>query len=151
LLLGIGLSTFAWSVFVLAALWLFAMRWRERWSGNVSPWQFNLVQVLLAGLTVIAVGTLVFSGIRESLLGVPDMGVAGPGSGGNSFSWFLDQTESALPKPRVISVPMWVYRALMFAWALWIALALLRWLRWAWGAWKTNGFWRGRVQVPAQR
>ncbi|MGQ0835041.1 MAG: hypothetical protein ACT4O5_09015 [Gammaproteobacteria bacterium] len=148
LLLGIGLSTFAWSVFVLAALWLFAMRLRERWSGNVRPSQFNLVQVLLAGLTVIAVGTLVFSGIRESLLGVPDMGVAGPGSGGNSFAWFLDQTESALPQPRVISAPMWVYRALMFAWALWIAVALLRWVRWSWSAWKSNGFWRGKVQVP---
>jgi hypothetical protein len=39
---------------------------------------------------------------------------------------------------------MWVYRALMFAWALWIAVALLRWLRWAWHAWKVNGIWRGK-------
>jgi len=30
----------------------------------------------------------------------------------------------------VISVPLLVYRLAMLAWALWLALALLRWLRW---------------------
>ncbi len=88
--------------------------------------------------------------MRESLLATPDMGIAGPGSVDDTFGWFLDRTESALPQPRVISVPMWVYRALMFAWALWIVVALLRWLRWAWQAWKTNGIWRGKVlDAPA--
>jgi hypothetical protein len=71
------------------------------------------------------------------------MGVTGPGSGGTSFTWFLDRTESLLPQPTVISLPMWAYRAVMFAWALWLVLALLRWLRWSWQAWKTNGIWRG--------
>lgn len=27
---------------------------------------------------------------------------------------------------------MWLYRGLMLAWALWLALAVLRWLGWAW-------------------
>ena len=43
----------------------------------------------------------------------------------------------------VISLPMWVYRVLMFAWALWIALALSRWLKNAWSAWTSGGMWRG--------
>jgi hypothetical protein len=110
-------------------------------------WRFNTVQVLLAVLTVVAVLTLIFSGIRGSLLGVPDMSVGGPGSGGNTFAWFLDQIDGALPRPLVFSVPMWVYRALMFAWALWIVLALLRWLRWAWAAWRAHGHWRGDALV----
>ena len=50
-----------------------------------------------------------------------------------------------LPSPTVISVPMWIYRLLMFAWAFWIALALARWLRFAWHAWTARGFWRGKV------
>ena len=144
-LLGIGLSTFSWWVFVLVAAWLFIMRWREGWNPQMPAWRFNTLQVLLAVLTVVAVTTLIFSGIRGSLLGMPDMSVGGPGSGSNTFSWFVDQIEGALPRPLVFSVPMWVYRALMFAWALWIVLALLRWLRWAWAAWKANGFWRGEV------
>jgi hypothetical protein len=144
LLLGLGLSTLSWSVLVLVAAWLFALRWRENWSGDVSRWRFNSVQAALALLTVIAVSALVFAGVRQSLLGSPDMGVTGGSSYGTSFDWFLDRTEGPLSTPLVISAPMWVYRALMFAWALWIALALLRWLRWAWQAWKTHGFWRGR-------
>jgi hypothetical protein len=37
---------------------------------------------------------------------------------------------------------MWVYRTLFFAWASWMAFALVRWLRWAFNAWKTGGLWR---------
>lgn len=147
LLLGFGLSTLSWLVLAIVAAWLFAVRWRELWQGEVGRLQFNAVQLLLAVLTVIAVGSLVFSGIRQSLLASPDMGIAGPGSGGNGFAWFLDKTDSTLPRPQVFSAPMWSYRALMFAWALWIVLALLRWLRWTWRAWHTNGMWRGKKVV----
>jgi hypothetical protein len=144
LLLGLGLSTLSWLVFAFVALWLLAMRWREHWKpSDVSVWRFNAVQILLVLLTLSAVATLVFAGIRQSLLASPDMGVAGVGSGDDTFRWFLDQAASGLPRPLIISVPMWVFRAVMFAWALWVVVALARWLRWAWSAWKTNGFWRG--------
>jgi hypothetical protein len=145
LLLGLGLSTLSWWVFLLVALWLFALRWRQDWDGSGPRLRFNSVQVALATLTVLAVGALVFAGVRQSLLASPDMGIAG--AYGGQFNWFLDRVESALPLPQVISAPMWVYRALMFAWALWIALALLRWLRWAWQAWKAKGVWRGEVET----
>jgi hypothetical protein len=71
------------------------------------------------------------------------MGVQGSGSYGSHFSWFLDRSASVLPQPQVISLPMWCYRALMFAWALWLVFALLKWLRGAWQAWKAGGIWRG--------
>jgi len=146
LLLGVGLSTLSWSVLVAVGVWLFLMRWREKWDGSALPqWQFNAVQLLLALFTFFAVSSLVFSGIRYGLLAQPDMGVVGPGSGGNTFAWFMDQTTSALPQPSVISAPMWIYRLLMFAWAFWIAVALVRWLRFAWHAWTAREFWRGRV------
>jgi hypothetical protein len=149
LLLGVGLSTLSWFVLAVVALWLFAVDWRGRWPASVSRWRFNAVQVLLAVLTVFAVAALVFWGIRQSLLAHPDMGVAGPGSYGSRFSWFADRISSALPQPAIFSVPMWVYRSLMFAWALWLVLALLRWLRWTWRACKTNGLWRGQAEVTA--
>jgi hypothetical protein len=142
LLLGLGLSTLSWSILALVAAWLFAMRWRESWRGAVGRRQYNLVQIALAVLTVLAVGTLVFAGIRQSLLASPDMGIAGFKSYGASLSWFVDRTQAALPRPVVMSLPMWAYRVAMFAWALWIATALIRWLRFAWHAWRANGFWR---------
>lgn len=150
LLLGLGLSTLSWSVFALVAVWLFAMRWREHWRvERLVRWRFLLVQSALALLTVVAVGSLVFSGIRYGFLSAPDMGVAGTGSYGNTFAWFHDQIKSALPGTAVYSVPLWVYKLLMFAWALWIALALTRWLRWAWSAW-TQGLSRDSSSVQRE-
>jgi hypothetical protein len=104
LLLGLGLSTLSWGVFFGMALWFFAIRWRERWDGLAPRWQFNAVQVLLALLTFCAISSLVFSGVRYGLLAAPDMGVAGPGSGGNTFTWFVDQTASSLPQPLVVRI-----------------------------------------------
>jgi len=143
LLLGLGLSTQSWSVFSITAAWLLTMRWRETWNAEaVSRHYFNVVQVLLAVFTVLAISLLVFSGIRNGLLSAPDMGVTGPGSGYGGFSWFQDQTAGALEMPSVYSVPMWVYRTLFFVWAGWMAFALVGWLKWAFNAWKTGGLWR---------
>ena len=144
LLLGLGLSTQSWWVFTITALWLIAMKWREGWvAAEVSRRSFNAVQVLLALFTLFAITTLVFSGIRNGLLAAPDMGIADLNYGGGAMWWFLDQTEGVIETPTIISAPMWVYRALFFAWASWMAFALVRWLRWAFNAWKTNGLWRG--------
>lgn len=141
LLLGLGLSTQSWFVFSLTAAWLLLMRWREQRTPGPSALVHNAIQVGLAILTVFAISVLVFSGIRNGLLSAPDMGVTGPGSGYGSFSWFADQTSGPLEAPSIWSVPMWVYRALFFAWASWMAFALVRWLRWAFNAWKTGGLW----------
>ena len=157
LLLGVGLSTISWTVLVLVAVWLLVMRWRERSSGSqaLPRSRFNALQVALAVLTVVAVVSLVFSGVRYGLLATPDMGVTGPGSYQSTYSWFVDRSSSTLPQPTVYSVPMWVYRTIMFGWALWIALALARWLRFAWQAWSTGGYWKtvspGETVQPSPR
>jgi hypothetical protein len=144
LLLGLGLSTQSWWVFSFTAAWLIVMRWREHWQPGeeLSQVRFNAVQLLLALFTVLAISTLVFSGIRNGLLSAPDMGVSGFGSGFGRFVWFQDQTGGALESPSIYSVPMWSYRLLFFVWAGWMAFALVGWLRWAFNAWKTGGLWR---------
>jgi hypothetical protein len=144
LLLGLGLSTQSWFVFALTAAWLVTMRWREGWNPaeDFKRWRFNSVQVVLALFTLVAVVTLVFSGIRNGLLASPDMNVQGADSYGGHYSWFWDRTAGPVDGATVLSVPMWVYRVLFFAWALWMAFALVRWLRWAFSAWKQSGLWR---------
>jgi hypothetical protein len=37
---------------------------------------------------------------------------------------------------------MWLYRAAMLAWALWLANALIGWSRWGLRAWLNGGYWR---------
>lgn len=143
LLLGLGLSTQSWFAFVLIATWLFVMHWRAGWQPDAGRrWRFNLLQLALAAFTIITVFTLLFAGIRTGLLAGPDMNVQGDGSGYGHYGWFQDQTTGAVEGPTIFSVPMWVYRALFFAWAVWMAFALVRWLRWGFDAWKSGGLWR---------
>jgi hypothetical protein len=62
--------------------------------------------------------------------------------------------DSRVPLPGeepVLSVPIFVYRFAMLAWALWLALALLRWLRWGWESLTAGGGWRPlRPAIPPQ-
>jgi hypothetical protein len=144
LLLGLGLSTFSWGVLLIFAAWIFAMKWRSGWDGSVNRRAFNWIQVGLGALSVIALISLV-SAIPFGLLSTPDMRVRGFGSGANTFSWFLDQSSGALPRPAVLNVSLWWYKAAMLAWALWLSFALLRWLPWGWRALAAAGLWRGKI------
>ena len=42
----------------------------------------------------------------------------------------------------MLSVPLWVYRVLILGWALWLAAALVGWLRWGFVCFTTGGAWR---------
>lgn len=133
LLLGLGLSTFAWFTLLVFVAWVFALRWRERWSGTDLRWQRNLVQGSLVLLTVFAIGGLI-AAIPNGLLAQPDMSVRGADSWQQSLSWFFDEVGGVLPRVSALSISLWWYKAAMLAWALWLALALMRWLPWAWRA-----------------
>ena len=142
LLLGVGLSTQSWVVFTVTAIWLLLVRWRERWQpGPDMVFRFNVVQALLA-LFTLYVFTILFSGIRMGLQETPDMGILDQRFGDGRLWWFADHTSGVAAAPTVISAPMGLYRVLFFAWAGWMAFALVRWLRWAFDAWKSHGLWR---------
>ncbi|WP_295436652.1 hypothetical protein [uncultured Thiodictyon sp.] len=131
LLLGIGLSLAQIWVLVLVAGWLLALGLRRQLPTQTPRRRFNLVQVALAVLTV-AAGAGLIGAVSQGLLGAPAMQIMGNGSGNGLLQWYQDRTTGPLPPIWVISVPIWVYRALMLAWALWLALRLLSWLRWGW-------------------
>jgi hypothetical protein len=80
--------------------------------------------------------------IQQGLLGLPEMQIAGNGSSARLLRWYQDIAGDTLPRAWVISVPLLVYRLAMLAWALWVAQALLRWLRWGWGCFTAGGLWR---------
>ncbi|WP_187300578.1 hypothetical protein, partial [Mizugakiibacter sediminis] len=146
LLLGLGFSTFAWSAFALVASWLICLGLRARRAPAERV--FNLVQLGLAALSLIALAVLV-SAVPHGLLGLPDMHVAGNGSTAWALRWFADRGAGALPRAGAFSLPLWAYKLAMLAWALWLANALIGWLRWAFGAWTQGGYWRSRPRRAA--
>ncbi|MGN6328704.1 MAG: hypothetical protein ACTHL5_07170 [Rhodanobacter sp.] len=149
LLLGLGFSAFAWSASALVVLWLILLGLRARASTErFGASTFNLLQAGLAGLTVLALIVLI-GAVPTGLLGLPDMHVAGQGSSAWNLHWFADQSANALPGAGVLSVSLWVYKIAMLAWALWLANALIGWLRWGFEAWTQGGHWRKSAPKPA--
>lgn len=149
LLLGVGLSQVSVAAAAVVVGWLLALGWREARGAAVEEARvFNLAQALLALWTVTALAILFWS-IEQGLLGYPEMQITGNGSSWLLLRWFQDRTGEVLPRPWVLSVPLLVYRAAMLAWALWLAVALLRWLRWGWGCFTAGGVWRRRGLVAA--
>ncbi len=142
-LLGLGFSTFNWPVLAVVVAWLLAAGAREQWRVHIASWRYNTTQVVFATLTVAALLAIVIS-LPVGLLGTPDMHVTGNGSGGNSLAWFADRSDSVLPAATAWSLPLWIYKVLILAWALWLSFALLRWLPWMWRSFVKEGFWHSR-------
>jgi len=140
-LLGVGLTQAPISMAMLVAGWLLALGWRKRHGAGSSDRAFDAFQLLLAAWTAVALVGLAWS-IQQGLLGLPEMQIAGNGSGARLLRWYQDIATDTLPRAWVISVPLLVYRLAMLAWALWLAQALLGWLRWGWGCFTDGGLWR---------
>jgi hypothetical protein len=56
-----------------------------------------------------------------------------------------------LPQAYVRSLPIWVYRAVMLAWALWLAVVVPRWLRWGWNGFIVEGIWKNPIPVVEEK
>jgi hypothetical protein len=142
MLLGIGLTQVPLPLALVVIGWLFLLRWRGSGSFLRLPaWAHNLLQAGLIVATLAALG--VFVGVvAAGLLGSPEMFVRGNGSSSHSLQWFEARSGELLPQPGCVSVSIWWYRFLMLAWALWLAAALIRWLRWAWRQFSTGGCFR---------
>ena len=141
LLLGLGFSTFSWGALVVVVVWLLALHQRSKIGDGLSWWRFDLIQLALIGLTVAALLCLLVA-VPYGLLGSPDMHVVGNGSSAHNLRWFADQSDGPLPQAGVLSLPLFFYRLVMLAWALWLASAIVGWLRWGWQCFTSGELWR---------
>jgi hypothetical protein len=137
---------------IAIAAWLLVMLVRRLATPRLLTFEqrgYNALQAVLALFSVIAVGMFAAS-VPYGLLGEPEMYVAGNGSTAHALSWYQDQAEAGLPEAWVISLPLWLYRVAMLAWSLWLAFALVRWIRWAWECWTAGGAWRRDADVTSR-
>ncbi|MBS1214242.1 MAG: uncharacterized protein H6R26_2859, partial [Proteobacteria bacterium] len=147
LLVGLSQVPLAGGIWVVA--WLFLLGWRERAGARLDDSRFNVLQLALALWSLIAL-LFLFYAVEQGLLGLPDMQVSGNNSSAYTLNWYQDHSGDLLPMPWVVSAPLWTYRVIMLAWALWLAYSLLNWLRWGWQCYSAGGIWRLRPkkEVP---
>lgn len=151
-LLGLGMSTTTWPMMIIVVAWFFALSRRTHLSVAISNDKFNLAQVGIIFLTLLALSAL-FKTVQMSLLfSQPDMMITGNGSYAYDLHWYQDRMDGQLPSGWVMSLPMWAYRLAMLCWSLWLTFALMKWLRWGWQQFSTNGLWRksSTVVMPSE-
>ena len=141
-LLAIGLTQVHVAAALIVVGWLFLVAWR----GTKDPNQmrlanFNLLQLVIILATILSMGILVVV-VGQGLLGNPDMFIIGNNSSRTYLQWFQPRVGQNLPEPFVVSISVWFYRLAMLFWALWLASALLRWLKWAWTQFNQGTRWR---------
>ena len=146
LLLGIGLTQVPPLPAITVVAWFIALGTREKYSAKEKWLLFNLIQIGLFFLTLLALGSL-YIAVEKGLLGLPDMQIAGNGSTGTVLNWTQDRVDSYMPHAWVITVPIWVYHLLMLLWSLWLAFSLVSWLRWGWRCFGREGFWKQRKKI----
>lgn len=156
-ILSAGLSQAPLSALLLVGLWLILLGIRRNHGASIhNPAAFNALQLGLGVLSICAMLALI-TAVQHGLLGLPEMQIAGSNSSAWNLHWYQDRSTAVIPSVWVLSVPMLVYRILMLLWALWLAMALLRWMRWGWGCFSAGQLWRPRQRrstttgVPPQR
>jgi hypothetical protein len=140
-LLFVGLTQVPVWMSLIVAGWLIALGWRRDRARPDGDAAFDGLQLLLAVWTAVALLCLVWA-IQRGLLGLPEMQIAGNASDGRLLRWYQDRANGPAPGAWMISVPLWLYRLAMLAWALWLARALVGWLRWGWQCFSEGGLWR---------
>jgi hypothetical protein len=140
-LLGLGLTQVPAPAALVIVGWLLALGSRESRPMPEQRLMYNGLQVVLVLWSLVALVCL-FAAVQAGLIGQPDMQIGGNQSDTWTLNWTQDRIDGNLPQPWVLSAPIWVYRALMLAWSLWLALALLGWLKWGWHCITRGGIWR---------
>lgn len=115
---------------------------------KLPPVGYNFNQLVILGGAFPVVLIFLYA-LHTGLLGAPEMRILGESSSAGSLKWFQARGEGELlPLPRVFSVSIWWYRGLMLLWAIWLALSVLKWGKWALEHFMEGGLIK-KVTLPA--
>jgi len=126
---------------VIVVGWLLALGYKQRSEASINWLLYDLRQVLLVAWTAAAL--VVLAAVVESgLLGRAQMLLTGHGASSRELTFMIDHSSGKLPIASLVSLPIVAYQGAVLAWAVWLILALLRWLRWGYSAFAMGGLFR---------
>ena len=139
-LLALGATLANIWALLFVTIWAVGIWWRGRMNVDVvSDRNFRLLQVATWAITGLGVAALIFT-VVNALFTPANMYVSTFDSGSlqTSFQrslkhvglvWYSDVSDTILPTAWMLSLPRWVYQLTMLGWSLWLAFALVRWVR----------------------
>lgn len=93
---------------------------------------YNSYQVLMIIMVFISIIILLMA-LRQGLLLNPEI------FSNYQLVWFSEQMKDK--SAWIISLPLWVYRSLMFIWAIWLAYSVTIWSKWIWSKFTYYNIW----------
>ena len=141
MLLALGLTQVPVGFALVVVGWLIVLGFRERMSMPDHWLAFDAIQIGLVVWTLAALVCL-FAAVKAGLVGEPQMQIMGNGSTHLALHWTEDRVNGLMPRASVIHLSVWIYRGLMLIWALWLALTLIRWLKWGWRSFSSGYLWK---------
>lgn len=149
LLLSLGLTQVKPIIAIMIAGWLLALGLRKKHMPPEKWFSFNATQLILMAWTLAALSGL-YLAIEKGLLGIPNMQISGNGSNNFHLYWTQDRIGEIMPQPWVLSLPQLLFHLLMLIWAIWLALSLLKWLKWGWECFGKGGLWK-KPTLPVKK
>jgi len=141
------------SLFVLAGTFI-AFRYRQHHAAELMThrWRHNVLQVALAVLFVVALGTIT-AVIAGALMSQPEMQIKGNGSSALTMNWYQDGIFKGHPVMpiTIYSVPLWLHKLGMLLWSLWLSYSLIIWAKVLWGNWTYKWHWVSKVHKQVQQ
>jgi hypothetical protein len=141
ILLSLGLTQASDAAKVIIIGFVLFMVLRRYKAAGLRPIWFDLMQIA-AGVWGLLTVICLYNILERGFAGIPLMNVIGNGSNYSTLHWFSDRIHDILASVSVITVPLFVYRALMLIWALWLAWFLWSFARWTWKSFGEGGYWR---------
>lgn len=70
----------------------------------------------------------------------------------NLVKWYAESTPGEVSDFTLWNTPVWIYKGLLLVWAVWLAMAFVHWLRFAWSVYRNTGHFRPKPRSgPRQR
>ena len=154
LLVAPGLTQVPAAVAVMLVAWFFLVHHpRDR---SKSSTMMDATKQIAIGtftlVTAVAVAISVYlgaTGWRTRVLRDTWQSANGDSPGYNELSWYADRGGSALARPWTVSVPHWVWSALVLAWAAYALVSLWPNIKSAWARFSAGGVLRRATLVAA--
>ena len=141
LLLGVSQNSI-FSIIILIITFILAASKPIIFKQSTEKLKYDMYQIVLSILILVSLGILLAT-LNHGLLFNPEIYTS------SQLSWFTEQSDTA-SGAWFISLPLWVYHGLMFAWAIWLAFSFTKLAKWFWTILSQPQLWLKATQIETK-
>lgn len=141
-LLLFGVSQLGIEMAVLVALSIIIISMKSIFYNKINTNRnlYNNTQIMIS-ICALFILIVILATLNKGLLYNPEI------FSGDRLNWFTEQSDQMSSSPWFLSVPIWVYHLLMFIWAIWLSINLIKWGKWFWNLFIKDVLWKEKPLI----